>query len=400
MTGVVILHANEDAAPAQALAAKLGALGYEVATGLTPGPGLRAELMDAQAVIALWSPRSAGATDLVSAAAFAHGLGRLIHARMHNTPLPAEFSASPSVDLTGWRGDDDFSGWRNLRAALEGVSSVQFSPPSAAADFGEPVYEPPPPRRDVRPEPRRELRPAPEPEPPYDERPVFEPEHYSAYNARPYRDPAAYREPEHGNGSPVRLAIIGVVTFLVVAGVGIGGYSYIQGNQDSAAAETAWASLDKSNPAALRQFLEGRPGRYRQPAEAALESLEIEELGRARESDTIEGYQAFLAAFPDTRHSAEVSGRIAMLRERADAATAAPIEPPKDGEELTTTTTDAPADLTLPPGAEDEFQGGPIPLTPRDDEPVSTEEELRRAITGEDQRLTEEELRRQIQRGN
>src|SRR5262245_25115450 len=119
MAGVVIIHALEDGAPAHALAEKLDALGYQTATDLTPSGALREIVGEADVIVALWSPRSTGRADLVGEAAYARGLGRLIHARMHNTPPPREFASDPQIDLTGWKGNDEFPGWRNLQAAIE-----------------------------------------------------------------------------------------------------------------------------------------------------------------------------------------------------------------------------------------------------------------------------------------
>jgi len=448
MAGVVIIHAPEDSAPAHALATKLRALGHETATDLTAPKLLRGAMSSADAVVALWSPRSTANEDLVAEAAFARGAGRLIHARMHNTPPPGRFAADPSIDLTGWRGDDAFAGWLNLKAAIEGVllaaedNAAQDAEASEFAAFGdyEPEPEPAPAQRYVPPPAPRYEEPEgeadayesePEPAP---ERVVRRPmERDNGYAPRApqrgaeagYRDrerpapnydrerpPGDYdprrfderRSEERPKGSPMRMAIIGVITFLVVAGVGIGGYSMMQTSRISADAKAAWTELDKADPLALRAFIDGTPGEFRQPAEAALEELEIEQLGRARETDTIPAYQSFLASFPQTRHSAEISGRMAMLRQREQTGELAviPAEEEKTPEDGAATTTAEETAAPPAPVEQPELPGGPVLLTPQSDGDAGPgpQELGRRNVSGEDERTREQELRMQIMRGN
>lgn len=385
MAGVVILHAQEDGAPAHALAAKLRALGMETVTDTPPGPGLRRAIGDADAVVALWSPRSAARGDLVDEAAFARGLGLLIHARMQNTPAPGEFVSDPTIDLTGWRGEDAFSGWRNLRAAVEGV--VQAGGPA----FGEPMA-PPPPRREPAPAyqepPRRE--PAAYPDPPRRE-PAYEPppSYAPSYEPPPHYAPRV--ENGGGGGSAMRLALIGIVTFLVVAGVGIGGYSFIQGGQSSANAETAWNALDKSDPRALREFLDGdNPGRFRRPAEIALEGLEVEAFRTAREADTVEALQGFVRDFPDSRHSTQVRGRIAELRQTEEQTDEIPLEPVAPDAVNSLDPGALAPDTAAPPDEPSlEGDGGPVPLTPNEE--AAAPPELSRRFNGDDASLPDAE---------
>jgi hypothetical protein len=466
MAGVVIIHAQEDSAPAHALATKLRALGHETATDLTPRL-MRGAMGSAEVAVALWSPRSAANADLIAEARHARASGKLIHARMHNTPAPDLFRGDPTIDLTGWRGDDAFAGWLNLKAAIEGVllaaqeneAAAREAEHAAAFDaFGD--YEP---ARNHEPAPPPRYAPPPA-APPSAQRGVYEEpdiepddparedsardwaalehaaqvdeserriphertyaddigdgegprfsaygEGRSGYETRPRRYDRDYErrdgEERRSGGSPMRLAIIGVVTFLVVAGVGIGGYSMIQSGRTSAAAEKAWAALDKTDPLALRAFLDGAPGRYRQPAEAALEGLEIDYLGRARESDTIQAYQSFLASFPETRHSAEISGRMAMLRQRERDLGLTPelVEEEKTPEQAgvleTAPDPEAPVSTTTPAAPEPELPGGPVLLTPQTDDPPPAAESDAPAAA-EAQQRTAQELRLQIMQGN
>ncbi|MBI1187422.1 MAG: TIR domain-containing protein [Alphaproteobacteria bacterium] len=462
MAGVVIIHAQQDSAPAHALATKLRALGHETATDLTPRL-MRGAMGGAEVAVALWSPRSAGNADLVAEARHARGAGKLIHARMHNTPAPELFRGDPSIDLTGWRGDDAFAGWLNLKAAIEGVllaaqeneDAARAAEEAAAFDaFGDYEPEPPPPPPAPHYAPPR--RPAPEPAPAYVEpeiapddpahseaasdwaaleraadasdvgrarRTEYEPtsdegprfsaygEGRSGYEPRPPRrydndyEARQSGEEKSRGGSSMRLAIVGVVTFLVVAGIGIGGYSMIQSGRTSAAAEAGWSGLDKSDPLALRAFLDGEPGKYRQPAEAALEGLEIDYLGRARETDTVQAYQSFLASFPETRHSAEISGRMAMLRQRErDLGLAPPLlEEEKTPEETAAVLETAPvADEPIPAAPvapEPALPGGPVLLTPQTEDPPPPAESDAPAAA-EAQQRTAQELRLQIMQGN
>lgn len=472
MAGVVIIHAQEDSAPAHALATKLRALGHETATDLTPRL-MRGAMGSAEVAVALWSPRSAASADLIAEARHARAAGKLIHARMHNTPTPDAFRGDPSIDLTGWRGDDAFAGWLNLKAAIEGVllaaqeneAAARQADEAAAFDaFGdyEPAPAPPPPAPRYTPPPAaRYMDPreaAPPPAPAYVEPDIeaddpareeaqrdwaaleraaqIDETERRAPHERTYADdlgengaprysaygegrsgyetrPRRYDEYDQGRsaerargGSPMRLAIIGVTTFLVVAGVGIGGYSMIQTGRTTAAAEDAWAALDKTDPLALRAFIDGTPGKYRQPAEAALEGLEIDHLGRARETDTIQAYQSFLASFPETRHSAEISGRMAMLRQRerdlglAPALTEEEKTPEEAAAAAETTTAQEPV-ATAPIAPEPELPGGPVLLTPQNDDPPPAAEDVgRTSATEAQQRATEQELRLQIMQGN
>jgi hypothetical protein len=177
---------------------------------------------------------------------------------------------------------------------------------------------------------------------------------------------------------------------VVVAGVGFGGYQMLRGGQNKAAAESAWAALDKDDPLALRAFIDGEPGRFRAPAESALEELEIAELNRAREADTVEAYRRFLTGFPDTRRSAEINGRIAMLRQSEADASLVIDEPPIISDAPTLTAEPAPPPVVeAPPEPPPVDLGGPVPLSPRganpgDESSLSSEEQIRRALTGED----------------
>lgn len=120
------------------------------------------------------------------------------------------------------------------------------------------------------------------------------------------------------------MALIGIVTFLIVAGAGAGGYYFWSQSQGGAAA-AAWEDLDRSSPAELRAFLEGNPGALRDEARAALSELEQTRYAEARATDTIEALEAFVADFPQSSNVLAARGRIAELR---SAPAAAAEEPP------------------------------------------------------------------------
>jgi hypothetical protein len=161
------------------------------------------------------------------------------------------------------------------------------------------------------------------------------------------------------------MALIGIITFLVVAIAGGGGYYFWSQSQGDGAA--AWASVDQTDPAELRAFLAGQPGALRAEAEAALDALEQARYADARRADTIEAFEAFVADFPRSDNVLAARGRIAELRAQPE--TPEQVELP---EELTApaepldpdlvppgAATPPPAPVTPPPAT-----GGPVPLSP------------------------------------
>ncbi len=368
MASVVIIHAAENALPARALADKLRAMRLNPVIELPPGDALRQAIQESVAAVALWSPSSAEQQSLLDEAARAGG--KLINARMQNAAAPAQFRDAPTIDLTGWRGEDTFAGWRALAAEVAkkaGVSAPAAAPPppapapAPAAGGGSffnpgaaaPQPAPPPRTAPVAVAPQPSYTPAP----PRAAPPVY----------TPPADSTSYDEPPPKRGP--NLAVIGIVTFLVVAAIGVGGYFFYERMQNSSAATAAWEELDKTDPASLRAFLEGpNVGDYQEEAEAALEGLEVERLNEARARDTIESLEAFLRDFPGSRHSLEINGRIAELRSTAaplpaiDPVTGLPIDPNAPATAGATGVEPlppaAPAPTPAPSGA------GPVPLTP------------------------------------
>jgi hypothetical protein len=130
MATVAIIHAAEDTLPARALAEKLRAAKLSVQLELPPGEELREAVKGASAVVALWSPRSVEQSAVIDEVAAARAKG-VIHARMQNAANPAQFRNDKSIDLTGWRGEDEFPAWRELAKAVTAKAGVAPLPPPA-----------------------------------------------------------------------------------------------------------------------------------------------------------------------------------------------------------------------------------------------------------------------------
>jgi hypothetical protein len=364
MATVVIIHAAEDALPARALAEKLRLAKLTVVLEKQPGEEQREAAKAAQVTIALWSPRSVAQPALVEDAAFARGKSKIVHARMQNAPLPDAFKGDKTVDLTGWRGEEEFPAWRELAKAVTDKAGVAPLPPPAPrppSGFFQPgrvgAADPAPAGgRQQAPRPAQQpARPAqaPRPQPAAQTPRAQAPRPAPQQPARSY-DPAP--EPKKGGG----MVMIAVITFVVVAALGGGGYYFWSQQQSAQATTTTWDDVPRNDASALRAFLAGNPGAHRQEASAALTQLEEQSFDAARDADTIDGFQGFLNEFPQSSHALEARGRIAELQSMPDQT---------PGEDTTTTTTTtAPADATnpdlVPPGTTPDASGGPATLTP------------------------------------
>ncbi|MBC7768331.1 MAG: toll/interleukin-1 receptor domain-containing protein, partial [Phycisphaerales bacterium] len=128
MPTVVIIHAAEDTLPARALAEKLRQAKLDVVLEKN-GDELRSALSSAKVAIGLWSPRSTSQPELADHAVFAKGKTKLIHATMQSAPAPEPFRNENAVNLTGWRGEDDFAAWRDLAKMVTDKAGVAPLPP-------------------------------------------------------------------------------------------------------------------------------------------------------------------------------------------------------------------------------------------------------------------------------
>src|SRR6185312_15164455 len=136
MATVVIIHAADDALPGRALAEKLRQAKLTVVLE-KHGDDLREAARSAQAAVALWSPRSAADPAMVDDVNFVRGKSKLVHALMQNTPLPDAFRGDKAANLTGWRGEDDFAGWRELaKLVTERAGVAPLPPPAPRVDSG------------------------------------------------------------------------------------------------------------------------------------------------------------------------------------------------------------------------------------------------------------------------
>ncbi|ANP44974.1 toll/interleukin-1 receptor domain-containing protein [Candidatus Viadribacter manganicus] len=364
MPSVVIIHAAEDTLPARALAEKLRQAQLQVVLEKSPGEELRNAIKGAPVTIALWSPRSSQSAELAEEAKFARGKTTVYHALMQSAQAPEAFRGDRAVNLTGWRGEDEFPAWRELAKLITDKAGVAPLPPPAPkppSGFFQPGRAPegvaqpqaggarqqaPQPQQQARQQAQPQQRAAPQQRPPAPQ----------PQRSIPQHEP----EPKKGGG----MLVIAAVVVVLVAGLGGGGWWYM--NQNSASSTSAaWDAVSRDDADALRQFIDGDPGQYRQDAEQALAALEERQYAAATQTDTIEAYEAFLNDFPDSQHATRTSGRIAELRL---------AQPPAE-----TTTEEVPLgpetnpDL-LPPGVPattapaPDTTGGPQQITPPSEE--------------------------------
>lgn len=236
MTSVVIIHAGEDTLPARALAEKLRA------AKLTPvleqsSEALRGAVKSAAVTIALWSPRSVEQQALADDVNFARDKSKVLHACMQNAPLPEAFRGDKTVNLTGWRGEDDFPAWRELAKLVTDRAGVKPLPPPAprpASGFFQPGIV----RAEAQvaqPAPRQANRPAqaPRASAPASQRPA------PPRSAPPRATTPPAVEREGGGGG--RGMLIGAAAFVVVALVCGGGYWFWSQSQGAQATSAAWS---------------------------------------------------------------------------------------------------------------------------------------------------------------
>ena len=361
MPSVVIIHAAEDTLPARALAEKLRQAQVQVILEKQPGEELRNAVKGAPVTIALWSPRSTTSAELAEEVKFARGKSTVFHALMQSAQAPDAFRSDKSVNLTGWRGEDEFAAWRdlaNLVTQKAGVAPLPPPAPKPPSGFFQPgrVSEGAP--QPAQAAGRQQQQRAPQPQ-----RQQAQPQQRSAPQQRspapqPQRSiPQQSSEPKKGGG----MLVIGAVVFVLVAALGGGGYWYFTQNSASATS-AAWDAVDRNDADALRAFIAGDPGASRAEAEQALADLEERSFESASDTDTIEAFEAFLNDFPDSQHATRASGRIAELRTLQPATETPTEEVPLAPE------TDP--DL-LPPGATTtapDTSGGPQQITPPSEE--------------------------------
>jgi hypothetical protein len=360
MPSVVIIHAAEDTLPARALAEKLRQAQVQVVLEKPPGEDLRTAVKGAPVTIALWSPRSNASAELAEEVKFARGKSTVFHALMQSAQAPDQFRGDKTVNLTGWRGEDEFAAWRDLAKLVTDKAGVAPLPPPAPkppSGFFQPGRvgpggAQPAPAPGSRPQqqqraqqPQRQQQAAPQRQP----------------QQTPQRSiPAHAGAPKKGGG----MVVIAAVVFVMVAALGGGGYWFMTQNS-AQATSAAWDAVSRDDADALRAFLSGDPGDYRDEAETALSALEERSYASATSANTIEAYEGFLNDFPESDHAMRARGRIAELR------AALPATPEVTEEVPLAPETDP--DL-LPPGTTapttPDTSGGPAQITPPAEEPT------------------------------
>lgn len=363
MPSVVIIHAAEDTLPARALAEKLRLAQVQVILEKPPGEDLRNAVKSAPVTIALWSPRSTANSEIAEEVKFARGKSTVFHALMQSAQAPDAFRGDKSVNLTGWRGEDEFQPWRDLAKMVTDKAGVAPLPPPAPkppsgffqpgrpGEGGQPSAAPQARGQQQSQRAPQQARPQAQPQ----QRPTPQ----RAAPPTPQRSiPQQDAEPKKGGG----MVVIAAVVFVLVAALGGGGYWFMTQNSATATSAT-WDAVDRNDADALRAFIAGDPGQYRSEAEQALSSLEERSFESASDTDTIEAFEAFLNDFPDSAHATRASGRIAELRTLQPTtetpAEEVPLAPETDPDLLPPGATTTPAPDT---GV------GPQPITPPSEE--------------------------------
>ncbi len=316
MATVVIIHAADDTLPARALAEKLRGAKLQVILERPPGEQLREGVKSSAVTIALWSPRSVSQPDLIDEVAFAKGKSKVVHALMQSAAAPEQFRGEQAVNLTGWRGEDDFKAWRELadivtkKAGVGALPPPAPRPPSGFFQPGRPEDGPPSagqqqrqasPRQPQQQQQQRAAPPQPRPQP------AQQPQRQAA---APRPAPMAPPPEPKGGGNGMLIGIIALVVIALAAG---GGYWYFTQNQS--AQTTSLEDVDLSSATAIREFLSGDPpAAQREQAQEALETLERQTFDAARDANTIEAFEAFLRDFPDSDEAIFVQGQIQQLR--------------------------------------------------------------------------------------
>ncbi|MEZ5958532.1 MAG: toll/interleukin-1 receptor domain-containing protein [Hyphomonadaceae bacterium] len=355
MPSVVIIHAAEDTLPARALAEKLRQAQVQVILEKQPGDDLRDAVKSSTVTIALWSPRSTQNAEIAEEVKFARGKSNVFHALMQSAGVPEQFRGDKSVNLTGWRGEDEFAPWRELaKLVTDKVGVAPLPPPAPKPPSG--FFQPGRPSDGAPPQQaagRQQQQRASQQRAP-------QPQQQRAAPTPSRSIPQQSTEPKKGGG----MVVIAAIVFVVVAVLGGGGYWFMTQNNASTTS-AAWEAVERNDANALRAFIAGDPGEFRQEAQQALADLEERSFESASDTDTIEAFEAFLNDFPDSSHATRARGRIAELRtlqpttEVPVTTEETPLAPETDPDLLPPSVTTTPAPDT---------SGGPQQITPPSEE--------------------------------
>jgi hypothetical protein len=310
MATALVIHAPEDALPARALAEKLRAAKLTVVLEKASGEDVREAARGAQVAVALWSPRSVTQPAIVDDVAAVRAKTKILHAQMQNAQTPEQFRGDKSVNLTGWRGEDEFPPWRELAKLITeraGVAPLAPPAPRPPSGFFEPGRVNPATGEKIAPQPRaRSARPDASRAPP--RQGASEPPDAG------FSDTEAPRRGGMG-------MVLGIAALVIVLGGGAAGFMWWQQSQSSHASAAAFDQIDRNDPAALRAFIAANSGTVKSQAEGALSELEERSYEAASDADTIEALQQFLRDFPNSQHALSARGRIAELQANPDTAT-------------------------------------------------------------------------------
>lgn len=364
MPSVVILHAAEDALPARALAEKLRQAKLTPIIEKPSGEAVREAVKGAAVTIALWSPRSVAQPGLAEDAVFARGKSKLVHATMQSAQPPEQFRKETPIDLTGWRGEDDFKPWLALAQQVTSKAGVAPLPPPTPrppSGFFQPGRVDPAREaavqaqapKGVRLERPPNLPPANLPPVKHAQRPAGQQQPAQPQAARPAQQARPAPQPRAAAAQPASAAaeksgggkgmLIGAIVFLVVAAAGAGGYYFWSQSQNQpAATEAAGPSASEIQQAFDAAYAE----------------------------NTVEAMEGFLAQHPNSEFDMRARGRIAELQSAASSAptTAAPIEPEP------TEAAPAPDALASPPVV-NEIGPGPESIAPPAEPPPAPPED-------------------------
>jgi TolB-like protein len=125
MSDIFISYARSTASQAQAVAAALRSLGYDVWLD-DELPAHRAyadvideQLLSAKAVVAIWSAEAVKSQWVRSEADAARRAGTLVQLSVDGVAPPRPFDQIQCANLNGWAGDINAPGWRKIAASVE-----------------------------------------------------------------------------------------------------------------------------------------------------------------------------------------------------------------------------------------------------------------------------------------
>ncbi len=137
MSDIFISYARSSANQAKAVCDALRAEGYAVwwDDDLPPhrpyAEVIAERLAEAKVVVVIWTEEAVRSQWVRSEANRGRGSERLVQIRFGHTELPMPFDQIQCVDLTGWSGQADHSGWRKVVASVSELTSADGARTSA-----------------------------------------------------------------------------------------------------------------------------------------------------------------------------------------------------------------------------------------------------------------------------